>query len=101
MVLGACVNLKYNLTGEWEGPEYRFSLHHGAMYCVSRLQAFSSYGHCLNLHCPDKGRLTVRSLDIESKSIAKIIPFFYYWVSFCFIQTRQLLAPLNLALLFN
>ena len=25
---------------------------HGAMYCVSQLQAFPSYGHCLNLHCP-------------------------------------------------
>ena len=25
------------------------------MYCVSQLWAFPSYGHCLNLHCPDKG----------------------------------------------
>ena len=32
---------------------------HGAMYCVFQLRAFPSYGHCLNLHCPDKGGLTV------------------------------------------
>ena len=30
------------------------------MYCVSQLRAFPSYGHCLNLHCPDKGGLTVQ-----------------------------------------
>ena len=27
---------------------------HGAMYCVSQLLAYPSYGHCLNLHCPDE-----------------------------------------------
>ena len=29
------------------------------MYCVSQLRAFPSYGHCPDLHCPDKGGLTV------------------------------------------
>ena len=33
---------------------------HGAIYCVSQLRAFPSYGHCLNLHCPDKGGLTAQ-----------------------------------------
>ena len=37
---------------------------HGAMYCVSQLRAFASYGDCLNVHSPDKGGLTVMSNSI-------------------------------------
>ena len=47
----------------------------GAMYCVSQLQAFPSYGDCVNLHCPDKGGLTVLLYSLTSRYIVEFVPF--------------------------